>query len=101
MIVDTGADPVGGGGSAHPLHPPPGSAPVTLQLSPLCILSVNSILARCVALLNIPIHNEDFHTFHTIGEIKTGNARSHALIQFDLPSFDQKILSSRIFYSKP
>ena len=41
------------------------------------------------------------HIFHTIGEIKTGNARSHALIQFDLPSFDQKILSSRIFYSKP
>ena len=29
----------------------------------------------------------------TIGEIKTGNARFHALTQFDLHSFDQNILS--------
>ena len=28
-----------------------------------------------------------------MGEIKTGNARFHALIQFDLHSFDQNILS--------
>ena len=31
---------------------------------PLCILSVNTILARCVALWNIPIDNEDFHTYY-------------------------------------
>ena len=31
--------------------------------------------------------------FHTIGEIKTGKARFHALIQFDLHNFDQNILS--------
>ena len=66
---------------------------MTLQLPPLCILSVNSILGRCVAL--IPIYNEDFHwhIFHTIGEIKTGNAWFHALFQFDLHSFDQNTLS--------
>ena len=29
--------------------------------------------------------------FHTISEIKTGNARCHALIQVDLCSFDQNI----------
>ena len=28
-----------------------------------------------------------------MGEIKTGNARFHALIQFDLQSFDQNILN--------
>ena len=28
-----------------------------------CMLSVNSILARCEALWNIPIHNEDFYTY--------------------------------------
>ena len=36
---------------------------MTLQLPLLCILSVNSILGRCVGLWNIPIHNEDFHTY--------------------------------------
>ena len=30
---------------------------------------------------------------HTIGDIKTGNARFHTLIEFDLQSFDQNILS--------
>ena len=30
---------------------------------------------------------------HTKGEIKTGNARFHALFQFDLLSFDQNFLS--------
>ena len=43
-----------------------------LQLPPHCILSVNSILARCVVLWNIPIHNEDFHA---IGEINTDRKR--------------------------
>ena len=35
------------------------------------------------------------HIFHTvtIDEIKTGNARFHALAQFDLHSFDQNFLS--------
>ena len=32
------------------------------------------------------------HIFHTVDEIKTENARFHALIQFDLHSFDQNIL---------
>ena len=32
--------------------------------------------------------------FHTISEIKTGDARSYALIQFDLHCFDENILSS-------
>ena len=32
-------------------------------------------------------------TLHTVGEIKTGNARFHALIVFDLHSFDRNILS--------
>ena len=31
------------------------------------------------------------HIPYTIGEIKTGNARFHALIQVDLRSFDQNI----------
>ena len=33
------------------------------------------------------------HKLHTIGEIKTGNVTFHALIEFDLQSFDQNILS--------
>ena len=33
------------------------------------------------------------HILYTIGEIKTGNARFHAQLQFDLNSFDQNILS--------
>ena len=38
----------------------------------------------------------------TMGEIKTGNARFPALIQFDLHSFDQTFSVSRIyFFSKP
>ena len=37
-----------------------------------CPRSVYSILAPCVALWNIPIHNEDVHIFHTIGEINIG-----------------------------
>ena len=52
-----------------------------------------NMLGRCVALWNIPNHNEDFHTFQAIGEIKVGNARFHALSQFDLHRFDQNILS--------
>ena len=36
---------------------------VDTTAAPFCILSVNSILAGCVALGNIPIHNEDFHTY--------------------------------------
>ena len=32
---------------------------------------------------------------YTVGGIKTGNTRVHALIQFDLHSFDQNILSSQ------
>ena len=32
------------------------------------------------------------HIIYTIGEIKTWNTRFHALIQFDLQSFDQNIL---------
>ena len=36
-----------------------------------------------------------------IGEIKTGNTRFHALIQVDLHSFDQNILSfENIFHSE-
>ena len=46
---------------------------------PRSILSVNSILARCVALWNTPLN--------------TGNARFHAQFQLDLYSFDQNILS--------
>ena len=30
---------------------------------PRCVLSVNSVLGRCVTLWNIPIHIEDFHTY--------------------------------------
>ena len=62
---------------------------------PRSILSVNSILAHCVALWNVPSHNEDFqsHIFHTVGEINTGNARFHSQFHFDLHSFDQNILS--------
>ena len=48
---------------------------------------------RCLALLNIPIRNEDFHTYNTISEINAGNARFHAQLQFDLLSFDQNFLS--------
>ena len=33
------------------------------------------------------------HIPYRIGEMKTGKARFHALIQFDLHSFDQYILS--------
>ena len=33
------------------------------------------------------------HMFHTVGEIKTGNARFLAKLHFDLHSFDQNILS--------
>ena len=39
---------------------------VDTTAAPFCVLSVNSILqilAGCVALGNIPIHNEDFHTY--------------------------------------
>ena len=32
------------------------------------------------------------HIPYTVGEIKTGNTRFHALIQFDLHSFDENIL---------
>ena len=35
------------------------------------------------------------HIPYTVGRIKTGNTRVHALIQFDLHSFDQNILSSQ------
>ena len=35
------------------------------------------------------------HIPYTVGGIKTGNTRVHALIQFDLHSFDQNILSSQ------
>ena len=35
------------------------------------------------------------HIPYTVGGIKTGNTRVHALIQFDLRSFDQNILSSQ------
>ena len=48
---------------------------VDATAAPLCMLSVNSILAPCVALWNILIHNECSHIFHTIGEITTGNKR--------------------------
>jgi len=37
------------------------------------------------------IHIENFHIFHAKGEIKTGKARVNALIQVDLPSFDQTL----------
>ena len=36
------------------------------------------------------------HIPYTIGEIKTGNARFHALIQVDLRSFDQNIFGFEI-----
>ena len=76
---------------------------MTLQLPPLYTLLVNSILGRCVALWNILIHNEAFHTFSIQQvRVKTGNARFHALFQFDLHSFDLKTFSvSKIFYSQP
>ena len=48
---------------------------MTLQLPPLCILSVNSILGCCVALWNILIHNEAFHIFHTTGESKNRKSK--------------------------
>ena len=35
------------------------------------------------------------HIPYTVGGIKVGNTRVHALIQFDLHSFDQNILSSQ------
>ena len=35
--------------------------------------------------------------FHTIGELKSGNARLNALIQFDINNFDQNIPSSEKF----
>ena len=68
---------------------------VDTTAAPLCILSFNSILARCVALWNIPIHGKIFTwlIFHTIGEINTGNARFQAQFQVDLHSFDQNIFS--------
>ena len=34
-----------------------------------------------------------FYIFHTIDEIKIGNPRFHALIEFDLHSFDQNIFT--------
>ena len=37
------------------------------------------------------IHIEHFHIFHATGEIKTGNARVNAMIQVDLPRFDQTL----------
>lgn len=35
--------------------------------------------------------------FHTIGELKTGNARLNALIQFGIHNFDQNIPSLEKF----
>ena len=35
--------------------------------------------------------------FHTIGELKTGNARLNALIQFDIHNYDQNIPSLEKF----
>ena len=57
---------------------------MTLQLPPLGILSVNSILGRCVALWNIPIHNEHLHTYsiqyrmHCFSSINTALIWKHS-----------------------
>ena len=60
------------------------------------------ICCRSIVLL-VFVHFETYrfimkiftHVPYTVREIKTGNTRFHALIQFDLHSFDQNILSSQ------
>ena len=65
-------------------------------------LSLNSILARCVALWNIPIHGKIFTLiFHTIGEINTGNARFHASFKSIYTALIKTFSVSRIVCSKP
>ena len=68
---------------------------VDTTAAPLCILSVSSILTRCVAPWNIPIHNKDFQFTHIPYNRwdNTGNARFDAQFQLDLHCFDQNILS--------
>lgn len=56
---------------------------VDTQVSPLCMLSVSCSLCLFVALLKYTYSYCKTFTY-TIGEIETGNARFHALSQFDL-----------------
>lgn len=74
---------------------------VDTQVSPLCMLSVSCSLCLFEALLKYTYSYCKTFTY-TIGEIKTGKARFHALSQFDLRSFDQNTLGiSRIFSHWP